>query len=649
MSAARARPGRSPRRDVAQARRISSSLTAMTPVAAPLSLALRILPEDRTVHVPPGTNALHAIQAAGLELEAVCGGRGRCTSCRVRVVTDPVPPPQPAEVARLGPADVAEGFRLACQLSLDGDATLLLAPRHAEASHQILADGATVYVEVEPELSKVLLSAAPVRGEETPTSDLETLLAALPDPPEELELEALRALPQALREARGTLTAVLEGRRLVSVEAGDTRAALYGLALDVGTTTIVAYLVDLRTGQELATSSMANPQSGFGGDVISRIRFAHDHANGVRRLQRKVLDAVNELIAGVTQQAAVQPRHIYRIVVAGNTCMLHLFFGIDVRFLGLAPYAPVVRAPHGELAATLHLHVHPAARVAALPIIAGFVGGDTVGALLAADLAEPTLRRVLIDIGTNGEVVVASPKGLLACSAPAGPAFEGGQILHGMRAAHGAIDQLGMDGEVAYHVIGEGMAQGLCGSGIIDAVAGMLDSGVLEASGRFAAEDAPHLPAPLRRRFTRQGEVRAFVLARAEETAQGRDLVLTQKDVRELQLAKGAIRAAVEIALLEADLRAEDLDELLLAGGFGNYLAKDRAMRIGLIPRLPLERVRYIGNAAGAGAKLALLSAPLRRRSRDLSRSVRHVVLATHPEFENVYLAATAFPPAAPR
>ncbi len=607
-------------------------------------ITLRLLPQDRAIRVARHVNGMDAIRTAGVEMEAVCGGRGRCTSCRVKVLEGEVSEPQHADIARLGEAEVEAGYRLACQLSLLGDASLMLAPVHTEESHQILADGETVYVEVAPDVEKRHVTAEIPRNEEHQTADIEEVMAQLPEPPREIALEALRVVPEALRKAKGEVTVALDGGRVVDVEPGDTVPALYGLALDVGTTTIVAYLMDMHSGRQLAVASTTNPQNAFGGDVMSRISFAQEHTDGTRRLHRKVIEAVNHLVAEVTREAGVRARNIYRAVVAGNTCMLHLVFGIEVRFIGLAPYAPVVRASHQFAASSLRLRIHPEAQVAALPIVAGFVGGDTIGALLASGIYAGEKRSLLIDIGTNGEVVLATPDGLMACSAPAGPAFEGGQILHGMRAAHGAIDRVQIDAEVTYHVIGEGLAQGLCGSGLVDAIAGMLDAGILDASGRFAGSPEVSVALPLQKRFMEIDGIRAFLLAKADDTAHRRDVVLTQKDVRELQLAKGAIRSAVDITLLEAGLKVDALDEVLLAGGFGNFLDKERALRIGLIPPLAVERLRYVGNAAGAGAKLALLSAPLLRRSLSIARSIRHINLAIHPEFETIFIDAVGFP-----
>jgi len=403
-------------------------------------------------------------------------------------------------------------------------------------------------------------------------------------------------------------------------------------------------LMDLKTGEELAAVGSVNPQSIYGGDLMSRIAFAQENPSNVRQLHTRIIQMLNGQIDEACERAGASRDRIYKVVVVGNTVMHHLFLGIDPTHVGQAPYAPSVRRSVRVAASEVGLRLSPPTPVFLLPIVAGFVGADALAMVLSTRLYESREARIAVDIGTNGEMVIATPEGLLACSAPAGPALEGAQLACGMRAAHGAIDQVRIDGDVHYHVIGSTPPQGVCGSGILDTIAGLLEAGVLDASGRLHPDPPASAPDALRRRVITQPDgLTSFVLARASESATGRDIVLTQGDIRQVQLAKGAIRSG--IAMLQRLTRTPDagLAELMLAGGFGNYLNVHSAIRIGLIPRLKAERVSYVGNAAGLGAQLALVSETERHRADVLAGQIRHVSLATHPEFQDVFLLALKF------
>jgi uncharacterized 2Fe-2S/4Fe-4S cluster protein (DUF4445 family) len=336
---------------------------------------------------------------------------------------------------------------------------------------------------------------------------------------------------------------------------------------------------------------------------------------------------------------------VYKLTVVGNTCMHHVLLGIDPTYVGLSPYSAVLRHPLEVSARTLHLKVNPEARVCLLPIVAGFVGADAVGAALATRLDESAEPRAVVDIGTNGEVVMGTRERLVACSAPAGPALEGAQIRHGMRGAAGAIDRVWIaDGDLRFHVIGDGPPQGICGSGLIDAIAAALDGGLIDWTGLIQVEGRDRLPAPLARRVVQRGEERLLVLVHPDERPGVGEIVLTQDDVRQLQLAKGAIGGGIRMLQHVLAVSDDALQELMLAGGFGNYLSIRSAVRIGLIPALPPGRVRYVGNAAALGAQLALVSEAERARAERLARSIEHLSLATHPDFQDLFVEAMNFP-----
>jgi uncharacterized 2Fe-2S/4Fe-4S cluster protein (DUF4445 family) len=377
---------------------------------------------------------------------------------------------------------------------------------------------------------------------------------------------------------------------------------------------------------------------------MSRIAFAQESPANLRKLRLRVVGLLNQHIAHVCRESGVLPKWIYKVVVVGNTCMHHLLLGIDPTYLGLAPYAPVVRHALVVPARDLPLRIAPGARVCLLPLIAGFVGADAVAVILATRLDESARVRIAVDIGTNGEVLLGSRERLWACSAPAGPALEGAQIRHGMRAALGAIDRVTVGDDLQVHTIGDTDALGICGSGLIDLVAGLLDAGVIDWTGLIQVETRELLPPALRDRVRMRGEDRLVVVLRPGESGARQEIVLGQDDVRQVQLAKGAIAAGIALLQQVSGLPPEAFAELLLAGGFGNYLSIESAARIGLIPALPPGQVRYVGNAASLGAQLALLSEAERGRAARIAGRVEHVSLAAHPRFEEVFVECMNFP-----
>ncbi len=605
-------------------------------------------PGARKASIAQGTTLLRAAQQAGQEIVATCGARGRCRSCRVQILAGPVPPATLADRVQLGDDEVKERYRLACQTEAWDDLSVLVAPIFEETSFQILAEtralrSAAGFM-LDSGVRKEFLTPTPPSSEEHQDSDLEALLRALDANITDVPLDALRRIPSLLRSAPAGLTVALFNGRLLAIEAGDTRAEAFGMAFDIGTTTVVGYLVDLWSGTVAATVSGLNPQAGFGGDLMSRIAFAQESPSNVRQLHTRLIQMLNGLIDEACERASAARERIYKVVIVGNTVMHHLFLNIDPTHVGQAPYAPTVRHSVRVTASEVGLRLSPSTPVFLLPIVAGFVGADATGMVLSTRIYESREARIAVDIGTNGEMVIGSQDGLVACSAPAGPALEGAQLQCGMRAARGAIDQVRIDRDVHCHVIGSGQPLGVCGSGILDAIAGLLDAGILDASGRLHPDPPATLSDELRRRVIALPDgLSAFVLARGTETATGRDVVLTQADIRQVQLAKGAIRSGIAMLQRLTDTPDERLAELMLAGGFGNYLNIASAIRIGLIPRLPSDRITYVGNAAGLGAQMALVSETERRRADELARQIRHVSLATHPEFQDVFLDSVQF------
>ena len=605
----------------------------------------------RELSVAAGTTILKAAHDGGVDITATCGGRGRCTSCRVQFVAGTVPPPTIMDEIQLGDDLVREGYRLSCQCAVTEPITVQVAPPLDERAFQILGAGPGVGglgVRIDSGIAKELVKVSLPREEHHQTSDLEQLADAVGVAPEGVGHSVLAALPQALREDPSGVTVTTfseRGRRMViAVERGDTTAMQFGLAIDVGTTSVVTSLIELASAEQLASVSSLNPQAVFGGDLMSRIAFAQFNPTNLRKLQMRIIGLLNQHVTEVCRISGVLPKWIYKAVVVGNTCMHHLLLGIDPSYVGLAPYAPVMRHPLIIAARELHLKIAPEARVCLLPLVAGFVGADAVGVALATRLGDSPSLRMAVDIGTNGEVLLGSRDRLLACSAPAGPALEGAQIRHGMRGAQGAIDRVTIDDDVHVHTIGETAALGICGSGLIDLVAGLLNAGVIDWTGLIRVEARDSLPAGLRDRVAMRGEERIVVVLRPGEAGARHEIVLSQDDVRQVQLAKGAIASGIAMLLHVTAVPPERLEELMLAGGFGNYLSIPSAIRIGLIPSLPLDRVRYVGNAAALGAQLCLLAESERTRADAIAARIEHVSLAAHPDFEQLFVDAMNFP-----
>jgi len=610
------------------------------------TVALTLFPAGRTLQVDPGVTILAAAHAAGVDIEATCGGRGRCTSCRVKFAAGIVPPPTIMDELQLGDALVREGYRLSCQCRVTDPITVHASPPVDDQSFQILgAERPSLPVRIDAGVTKTLVHVSLPTEEHHQTSDLEALLAVVGGTPSDCAPDVVRTLPQALREHGGEATVASFGSRILSVEPGDTHLLAFGLAVDVGTTSVVTSLMELASGEQLASVSSLNPQAVFGGDLMSRIAFAQFDAGNLRKLQTRIIGLLNQHIEQVCRDSGVLAKWIYKVAIVGNTCMHHMLLGIDPSYVGLAPYAPVMRHPLTLAARELYLKVNPEARVCLLPIVAGFVGADAVGVALATRMDESSEIRIAVDIGTNGEVLLGSREHLWACSAPAGPALEGAQIRHGMRAALGAIDRVSFDGrDLTLHIIGEAAAQGICGSGLIDAIAVLLDAGVIDWTGLIDLDHLERLPLALAARVIKRGDERAVILARPGEHGATQELLLTQDDVRQVQLCKGAIASGAAMLQRIAGVPEDKVAELMLAGGFGNYLSIASAIRIGLIPAVPESKVRYVGNAALLGAQLALLSEAERQHAEQIARRIEHVSLAAHPDFQDVFVDCMNFP-----
>lgn len=627
-------------------------------------------PSGRRGEIEAGKSVLEAARTLGVGIEAACGGVRVCGKCRVIVETgrfeklnlvssaDHVSPVGDVEKKFLTAEELSRGYRLACNAFLLGDLVVTVPEESRSAKQVILEKGRERKIEVRPAVKNITVTL-PAASLSDFRDDRQRLLDALEKETGlkylSVDYPVLKELPQILREGNWTVTATIWQEKEVIRVAPGTRETSLGAAVDVGTTTLAAFLCDLTTGEVLAKASRMNPQIGYGEDVLARISYAASETDGREKLQASIIEALNALTADMTEKAGFSASDVDEMVLVYNTAMHHLALGLDPRYVGRAPFAPAASAPLDVKARDLGVNINPSGNVHSLPVEAGFVGADNMAVLLAEEPYNGDKIKLIIDIGTNGEIDLGNKKRLLSTSCATGPALEGAQIAFGMRAAPGAIERVKIDPlsyEPRYKVIGQDEwypvpcdrqptvqkigAQGICGSGVIDAIAAMHKAGVISQAGRINAKlDTPRV------RRGESGKLE-YVLAWARETAVGKDIVITQADIRAVQLAKAALYVGAEY--LMEKLGVDHVDEVILAGAFGSYIDKESAMAIGMFPDCDLSRVHAVGNAAGDGARIALLNVGKRREAAKVARRVEFVETAIEPDFQKKFMDAIAIP-----
>jgi uncharacterized 2Fe-2S/4Fe-4S cluster protein (DUF4445 family) len=540
--------------------------------------------------------------------------------------------------------EIALNLRLVCQVRLEGDLTVMMPVESRVRQRRIQVAGVEATLELNPAIRK--LRAQP----SSPSLlDPQTYSARLLHFLEEtydlrgltINYEALKKLPGALRISRQDVTAtVWNSRAVIDVEAGDTTQHTYGLAVDIGTSKIVGQLISLDDGQVIATSSIENPQIIHGEDVISRITFASASKAGLDQLQSMVLDGINTVASRVCEQANVDATHLYEMMIVGNSAMHHILLHIPPLSLALAPYVPTVKSSLNLRPKDLALQMNEGGNIHLLPLVAGFVGADNIAGILSTSVHKSKELSLFIDIGTNTEVNLGNHEGLLCCSCASGPAFEGAHIRDGMKAVQGAIERVSMsanDHAVHFEVIGGRKPVGICGSAMIDILAEMFRHNLVDRTGRIN-EEAPT------KRIRKANTSLEFVVAWREETDKDEDIVITQGDIRELQLAKAAIYAGCSILMNQSAVLPEAIEKIYLAGAFGNYIDSENAKIIGIIPDIPTENVVFVGNSALSGARMTLLSTDMRREATDLSRQLTYVELGAVSNFNEELISATYLP-----
>ncbi len=579
------------------------------------------LPENVQVEVASGETIMMAAAEGGIEFEGPCGGRGICGKCKVEIIEGKNP-----------------GTVLACQTKISEDLVVEIPRLKIYLSKEKALTEKDFTIDIVSGIEKICLQVES-DSLENQTADEDRFLKAL-NKPAKLTLEALRSLPHSLRAENHLVTAIMAGEQVLTIEGGNTLdKPLYGIAVDIGTTTVVANLVELTTGETKGVASGGNTQNIFGADVISRIQYASKGAKELAQISGRVMQVLNRLIEGFVKELKVNAEDIYQGVIVCNTTMHHLFLGLDPKYLAPSPFTPVARDLVSVKARDIGLGLHPEALIHLLPNVAGYVGADTVGVILSTGIYHADKPILAVDIGTNGEIALALAGKIYTCSTAAGPAFEGAQIEKGMRAQSGAIERVTIEQEgVRCQVIGGTKAKGICGSGLIDAVSEMARQGILEPSGRFAPpSNREHLSGFLQGRMAGSGGTARFIIATAEETG-GDEVYLTQKDVREVQLAKAAIRAGIQLLLNDAGLSPGDLEEVLLAGAFGTYIDRNAALGLGLLPKVEVEKIKAVGNAAIAGAKMSLLNKELRELSKKIAKKTDHLELSSRSDFQEAFL-----------
>ena len=598
--------------------------------------------------MPLGTSLIEAARKAGAGVQSICGGKARCGKCTVvmRQGSELLSPVSEPEFKFLSQAELATGYRLACSaLIIRAGSIIVDIPIETRVGrHRLLVEGIEVPTELSPVVKKfVVKMQKPTLVDVMP--DMERLIEALKGSWEieetHLDYEALKTLPQVVRDGDWTATLTMwGGQEVICVEAGSTSHRLYGVAVDIGTTKLACYLVDLSTGKILATTSSPNPQISYGEDVISRIAYSSESAQHLAELQGYIVGGITKLILEACEKADVKPEEVYDMVVVGNTAMHHIFLNLNPKYVSLAPFPAVTGGSLNVKARSLGVRINTGAYVYTMPCVAGFVGADAIADMLATEIHRLNELSMCIDIGTNTEIMLGDERKLMACSCASGPAFEGAHVKHGMRAATGAIERVFIDPEtleVTYRTIEDAKPIGICGSATVDVVAEMLKAGVIDRSGKINTKLETA-------RLRVKDNMPELVIAWGNETEGGDDITITQRDVREIQLAKAAIYTGASILMKKMRVKATDIKHVFIAGAFGTYVDPRSAKVIGMYPDVPLDRVKFVGNAAGSGARMALTSVKARRLAEEIRAKVEYLELGADPEFEGEFTKALFFP-----
>ncbi|EPR12570.1 ASKHA domain-containing protein [Ruminiclostridium papyrosolvens] len=591
-----------------------------------------------------GKNLFELLREKGFGIDSPCNGNGTCGKCRVKLIQGSNSPAKAEEIKLLGLTALENGYRLACRYNIQSDIEI------STDSNDLPANIATESVQINTELNPLVTKVYSVL--EKPALDnsvsdfIRVMNGSYNDNPLVInDLGLLRNLPDVIRKNNFEVTLVKSPWDIIAVESGNTTNTLYGVAVDIGTTTIAAYLVDLTTGKKVSVTSLLNPQKAFGADVISRISYTMENEHGLEQLNSLLLQSINVCITILCKQAGISPVDVYVITFAGNTTMLHLLLKVNPSNIAYAPFVPAFTSTVKVKAGELPVDINPNGIAYILPGVSAYVGADTVGAVLAVGMHQQASASLLIDIGTNGEIVLGGKIGMYACSAAAGPAFEGANIKNGMGSVNGAINSVSIKHGITFTTIGHTKPMGLCGTGVVDLLAELLEVGIVDETGRIDMSWRPESPEqePLCERIVSVDGVNGFLLCKARETLSGNEILLTQRDIREIQNAKAAIAAGIRVLVKNAGIGFEDIQKVYLAGGFGSYINIDSALKIGLIPGELEGRIVSVGNAAAQGAIDILNNKSLLSAAQEISKSINYTELSNSKDFNDYYVDCMTF------
>jgi uncharacterized 2Fe-2S/4Fe-4S cluster protein (DUF4445 family) len=617
-------------------------------------------PDGGEVNVEEGTTLLEAADLAGVHIDNLCGGQGVCGECKVRIKKGTFEK-SAKSISLLSKEEIQQGYVLACQTPVRNNLEVEIPVKARLEGEQILMEGETLTFSVPEDMERqqkedvgVSLYSPltmkmhlklPLPTLEDNLSDLERIYreiqkkANISDP--EIELYKIRGIARILRKNEMAITATL-GRKngafkIIQIEGGDTSKRNFGVALDIGTTTVVAQLIDMNSREILGTKASHNRQSHYGEDVISRIIYACNR-NGMEPLIKAVIENIGDLVKSLARENGLELNEITAAMAAGNTTMTHLLLGLEPCFIRTEPYIPTATSFPVMKASEVWIPINPDGLLCVMPCVSSYVGGDITAGVLASGMCDSSKVSMLMDLGTNGEIVLGNCEWLVCCSASVGPAFEGGGLKCGMRATNGAIQVISISNDhVDYSAIGNIRPRGICGSGVIDVLAELLRNRLIQPDGKFNTGKGS---SKIRR--TDDGE--EFVIVRADESETGNDIVVTEYDISNLIKSKGAVYAAATILTKSVGVDFNDLDRIYIAGGFGNYLNIKNAIGIGLLPDLPLERFRFIGNSSLAGARMTLLSNHAFEKAHEIAEKMTYFELSINPDFMDEFIAALFLP-----
>jgi len=608
-------------------------------------------PMGKKIHIDVPKTLLDIAREAGIALRADCGGIGICGKCIIKIskFDGDISPPTVNELSILGSEPIGQGYRLACQVRIArGSIEVYIPPQSLLQRYRSADVGLEKPLPMNPAI-RFLRIIPPRPSLSDPQPDLSRILAELGKKVNAIDvldipLDLLKSLPDIVRKSDWDLSVVLWNNKIIDIRSFSETFKPIGVAVDIGTSRVVIHLVDLENGETLAIESMPNPQASYGADIISRLTYAIQSYENLERLRVTIVNAINNLIKRAADRSFIPLDWIYEVIVVGNTVMHHLFLGINPRYLGYSPYTPATGSPHVFKAKELGINVNSNALVYLPPVVAGFVGSDAVADAVAVNLDECTEPCALIDIGTNTEIMINTGSKIVAGSTPAGPAFEGATMAFGMRAVEGAVDQVFIyfdktlnDYSVRYNVIGTKKPVGICGSGYIDIVANMHRLGLLNKRGKFVKNVKSS-------RFVYENGLTKFVVVKSDETSIGRDITVDEKDIDNLLLAKAAVASGFKMLLHFAELDAEDLSKIYVAGSFGSYLNVENAINIGLLPKVDTFKYQFVGNASVVGAKAMLKSIEFREKAARIAENTQYIELAAHPEFRKVFMESLYLP-----